>query len=115
MKKIARQETSSVRKPPSTGPIASASAETPAQVPIAMPRCFGGNALVTIESVAGIISAPPMPWTTRLTTSEAVSGASPAVADESENSVTPTRKVRRRPKMSPSLPPVARNTANASV
>ena len=57
MKKIARQETCSVRKPPSTGPIASASAETPAQVPIALPRSSGGNALVTIESVAGIISA----------------------------------------------------------
>ena len=69
MKKIARQPTCSVRKPPSTGPIASASAETPAQVPIALPRSWAGKASVTIESVAGIISAAPTPWTTRLATS----------------------------------------------
>ena len=41
MKKIARQLTYSVRTPPTTGPIASASAETPAQVPIALPRSCG--------------------------------------------------------------------------
>ena len=115
MKKIARQETASVRKPPSTGPIASASAETPAQVPIAIPRCLGGKALVTIDRVAGIIRAPPTPWTTRLTTSDIVSGASPAVAEEREKSVTPIRKVKRRPKMSPRRPPVASSTAKASV
>ena len=38
MKKMARQLTCSVRKPPRTGPMASASALTPAQVPIAVPR-----------------------------------------------------------------------------
>ena len=115
MKKIARHETSSVRKPPSTGPIASASAETPAQVPIALPRSAAGKALVTIDSVAGIIRAPPIPWTTRLATRAVVSGARPAVADEIENRITPMRKVRRRPKMSPKRPPVASSTANASV
>jgi len=36
-KKIARQLTCSVRKPPTTGPTASASADTPAHVPIARP------------------------------------------------------------------------------
>ena len=61
MKKIARQLTCSVRKPPTTGPMASASALTPAQVPIAMPRCSGGNACVMIDSVAGIMNAAPMP------------------------------------------------------
>ena len=61
MKKIARQLTCWVRKPPSTGPIASASALTPAQVPIAMPRCSGGKAWVMIDSVAGIMNAAPMP------------------------------------------------------
>ena len=38
--------------PPTTGPIASASAETPAQVPIALPRSSGGNVLEMIERVA---------------------------------------------------------------
>jgi hypothetical protein len=44
-----------------------------------------------------------------------VSGAKPAVAEEIEKSVTPTRKVSRRPKMSPSRPPVASRTAKLSV
>ncbi len=61
MKKIARQLTYSVRKPPTTGPIDSASAETPAHVPIALPRSAAGKAWVMIERVAGIISAAPIP------------------------------------------------------
>ncbi len=48
-----------------SGPIASASAETPAQIPIAWPRCFGGNVATMIESVAGFISAAPTPCTAR--------------------------------------------------
>src|SRR2546430_16534975 len=100
MKKIARQDTASVRKPPSTGPIASASAETPAQVPIALPRSAAGKAFVTIDSVAGIIRAPPTPWTTRLATRAVVSGAKPAVADGVEDRLKPIRKGKRPPKMS---------------
>ena len=42
-----------------SGPIASAIAETPAQMPIASPRCRGGKAAEMIASVAGIISAAP--------------------------------------------------------
>jgi hypothetical protein len=37
-KKIQLQLMCSVSRPPTSGPIASASAETPAQIPIAMPR-----------------------------------------------------------------------------
>ena len=61
MKKIARQLTYSVSAPPTTGPIESARAETPAQMPIALPRSAAGKVCVMIESVAGIISAAPMP------------------------------------------------------
>ena len=68
-----------------------------------------------IDSVAGIINAAPMPWTARLTTSEASFGARPAVAEESANTTTPNRKARRRPKMSPSRPPVTSSTAKVSV
>jgi hypothetical protein len=68
-----------------------------------------------IESVAGIISAAPTPWTTRLTTSDVASGAKPAVAEERAKMVTPKRNMRRRPKMSPSRPPVASSTAKESV
>src|SRR5262245_44960544 len=52
MKKIQLQLTFSVRRPPTSGPIASASAETPAQIPIAAPRRRGGKVAVMIESVA---------------------------------------------------------------
>ena len=65
MKKIQFQLMCSVMIPPTSGPIASASAETPAQIPIAVPRCRGGNVTVMIESVDGFISAAPTPWTTR--------------------------------------------------
>ena len=68
-----------------------------------------------IESVPGIISAAPTPWTTRLTTSEVSSGANPAVAEERAKMTTPARNIRRRPKMSPSRPPVANSTAKESV
>jgi EmrB/QacA subfamily drug resistance transporter len=60
-KKMARQETYSASAPPTTGPIASARAETPAQVPIALPRSSGGKVTVMIERVAGIMKAAPMP------------------------------------------------------
>ena len=59
MKKIQFQLTCSVIRPPTSGPIASASAETPAQIPIAVPRWRGGKVTVMIESVAGFISAAP--------------------------------------------------------
>ncbi len=41
--------------------MASAIAETPAQMPSAAPRSFGGNVAVMIERVAGIINAEPTP------------------------------------------------------
>ena len=61
MKKIQFQLTCSVSRPPTSGPIASAIAETPAQMPIAVPRSRGGNVAVMIESVAGFISARAEP------------------------------------------------------
>ena len=59
MKKIQLQPMCWVMSPPTRGPIARAMAETPAQIPIAMPRCRGGKVAVMIESVAGFMSAEP--------------------------------------------------------
>ena len=70
---------------------------------------------MTIESVAGIISAAPMPWTARDAISIVESWASPAVAEVSAKMMTPVRNMRRRPKMSPRRPPVAISTAKVSV
>ena len=83
MKKIQFQLMCSVIRPPTSGPIASASAETPAQMPIAIPRCRGGNVAVMIESVAGFISAAPTPWTTRAPIRMSRVGASPQASDDS--------------------------------
>jgi hypothetical protein len=114
-KKIARHETSSVNQPPTSGPIASAIADTPAQMPIARPRSCGGNVFVMIESVPGIISAAPTPCSAREPTSQPSFGAKPIVAEAKAKMPTPNRKTRRRPKMSPSRPPVTSSTANVSV
>ena len=82
MKKIQFQLMFSMITPPTSGPIASASADTPAQIPIAVPRCFGGKVAVMIESVAGFISAAPTPWTTRAPIRKPRSSASPQASEE---------------------------------
>src|SRR5215472_9852701 len=61
MKEIQFQFACSVSSPPASGPIDSASEETPAQMPIAVPRWRGGKLAVMIDSVAGFISAAPRP------------------------------------------------------
>jgi hypothetical protein len=67
-----------------------------------------------IESVPGIISAAPRPWTARDATSQPSEGAKPIVAEASANTTTPIKKTLRRPKMSPSRPPVTSRTAKES-
>jgi hypothetical protein len=114
-KKIARQDTYSASAPPTTGPIARARADTPAQVPIALPRSSAGKVTVMMDSVAGIMKAAPIPWTARPPTSQPWSGDSAIAALETANTTTPKRNMRRRPNMSPRRPPVTRRTAKVSV
>ena len=114
MKKIQFQLTCSVRRPPTSGPIASAIAETPAQMPIAVPRWRGGNVAVMIDSVAGFISAPPRPCTTRAPIRKPPFGASPHASDAPVKTTRPIMKISRRPSRSASLPPVSMNAANVS-
>ena len=114
MKKIQFQLICSVITPPTSGPIASASAETPAQMPIAIPRCRGGKVAVMIESVAGFISADPAPCTTRAPIRKPALGASPHASEAAVKITSPTMKMNRRPKRSASLPPVSISTAKVS-
>ena len=60
----------------------------PAQTPIARPRSSFGKTFVMIESVAGMMNAPPMPMNARVAMSWS---ADPASADSSE----PTPKMVR--------------------
>jgi hypothetical protein len=107
MKKIQFQLMCSVMRPPTSGPIASASAETPAQIPIAVPRCRGGNVTVMIDRVDGFIIAAPTPCTTRAAIRSDALPARPQARDESVKIASPMTKTRRRPSRSASLPPVS--------
>ena len=82
MKKIQFQFRFSTIRPPTSGPIASASAETPAQIPIAWPRCFGGKVATMMESEAGFISAAPTPWTARAPIRKPAVEARPQASEE---------------------------------
>ena len=61
-----------------------------------------------IATIAETAPAPPSPWTKRATISSPCESASPHAADASVNTVTPTRKIRRRPIRSPSRPASSR-------
>ena len=114
MKKIQFQLTCSVRRPPKSGPIASAIADTPAQMPIAVPRWRAGKVAVMIESVAGFMSAPPRPWTTRAEFSIVPFEASPQASEAPVKITRPVMKMSRRPSRSASFPPISMKAANAS-
>ena len=114
MKKIQLELMSWVRRPPTRGPIASASADTPAQIPIAVPRWRGGNVAVMIDNVAGFISAAPTPCTVRAAIREAAPPASPHQREAPVKMTSPAMKMLRRPSMSASLPPLRSRTPNVS-
>ena len=97
--------------PPASGPIASAIAETPAQMPIAIPRSRAANVAEMIERVAGIISAAPTPCTARAEISSPALEERPQRSEERVKMATPSKKIFRRPTRSPSLPPVRRSDA----
>ena len=97
-----------------SGPMARAVADTPAQIPSAAPRSFGGKVAVMIDSVAGIINAAPTPWRTRAPMRSSAVPASPQRSDVSVKITRPIEKMRRRPSMSASFPPVSIRTAKLS-
>ena len=86
-----------VISPPPRGPIASASAETPAQIPIAVPRCFGGKVATMIESVAGLMSAAPTPCTVRAPMRKPALDARPQASEDRVKIARPMTNRRRRP------------------
>ena len=66
-------------------------------MPIAVPRCRGGNVAVMIPSVAGFMIAAPTPWTTRAAISAPAVGARPQASEAAVKIASPTMKSRRRP------------------
>ena len=93
MKKIQLQWIFWVSTPPTIGPNARASADTPAQIPIAVPRWRGGNVAVMIDSVAGFISAAPTPCTVRAAMSDVCAPSEPAPERRAVKTTRPTMKI----------------------
>ena len=115
MRKIQPQCRCWLIRPPSTGPSASASALTAAQMPMAVLRSLAlVNVAMMMASVAGISSAAPTPCTARLAMSTPPLPASPAASEESVKTARPTPNSLRRPYTSASLPPTSSSPASVS-
>ena len=98
------------------GPSATAMPEKPAQMAMARPRSRGSRkTLMRIESVDGMISAPPTPINARV---KMRCCGEPARAESTEPAAKmtmPMRSARLRPRRSPKLPAVRRRPANTRV
>ena len=97
-----------------SGPIASARAEVPAQIPIAVPRSRGGKVAALMESVAGFMRAAPAPCRIRAPISSLLVFARPQRSDEIVKTAMPMTKMRRRPYASAIFPPTSMSAANVS-
>ena len=76
--KIEPQENCSSSAPDASMPRVPPAPAKPAQMPTALARSSGGNTLVMVDSVPGMISAAPIPMSARSAMS---SSAEPASAD----------------------------------
>src|SRR5689334_8799190 len=65
IRKIHRQLPASSSHPPTRGAIAEDAPLNPAQVPMACVRSPGRRVASMMARLAGVISAPPIPWTAR--------------------------------------------------
>ena len=105
MRKIQRQEAASTSQPPTKGPTAAATPDRPDQAPMARGRSSGLKLASRMARLAGVSSAPPIPWATRPSTSAASFGASAHATDATAKTTTPVWNTRLRPNRSPRDPP----------
>ena len=109
------QSKCSISQPPATGPTAIPSPATAAQMPIALGRSSAGKTFVRMDSVEGMMSAPPTPIRARLAIRASALGANAESSDPAPNTERPATSALRRPKRSPRLPIVSSSPANTSV
>ena len=114
-RKTELQSNCSISQPPATGPTAMPSPATAAQMPIAFGRSWAGKTFVRMDSVEGMMSAPPTPIRARLAISMSALGASAESSEPAPNTTSPDTRARRRPKRSPRLPSVRSRPAKTSV
>ena len=114
MRKIQRHDAWSTSSPPTSGPSAAAMPPSPDQAPMARLRSSARKAPWIIARLPGVSSAPPMPCSTRATTSTSAVGATPHSSEARANQTVPMMKTRRRPSRSPSEPPRRMSEASES-
>ena len=109
------QSPCSTSQPPVTGPITIPRPLTAAQIPIALPRSCAGNTAVRMESVAGMMNAPPMPISARVRMSMFDESASADRPEPRPKTSSPKLSAFLRPKRSPSAPATSSAAANTSM
>ena len=116
MKKMARQPSPAISRPPMIGPADKATAAPAAHHAIARPRlAWSVKAWLISASEQAPSNAAPPPWTARAAISTPIPGASPQVSDATMNTANPAANIRRAPNRSPSAPTVKIKAANISV
>ena len=115
MKKIQFQLTCWVSRPPTSGPIASAIAETPAQMPIAAPALARRERGGDDRERRRVHQRPAEALHDARADQEAAARRQPARERRAPvKTARPTMKTSRRPRKSASLPPMSMNAANVS-
>lgn len=111
MKKIECQEKWSISTPPSTGLPTRPSIDTEPHAAIALGRSSSSKTVMRIDSVEGMISAPPTPMATRAAMTSPGFVQKVAASDAAPKSSSPMIMIFRRPNRSPRLPEVSRSPA----
>jgi len=104
-----------MRPPEAIGPSMADRPMTGPYTPNALPISSAANRSRMRPNTWGSISAPTSPWPARAAISSPGLVAAAHAADATTNPATPVSSIRLRPNRSPSLPPVSRPTAIASV
>ncbi len=112
--KIQRHDAAWISKPPPSGPITVAMPVQAVQVPIAPALSSSPKVSMIIASVLGTSIAPKTPCNARAKISTAVLGAIAQAAEHTPNPVRPAEKIRRRPSLSPSEPPISSSDDSVS-
>ena len=97
IRKAARQETFSTKKPPRTGPRAVVTPESPAQVPMAFPRSSPSKEALMIARDPGTSIAPPTPCRARAAISMSGLVDRPHHTEARVKIAIPREKMRLRP------------------
>ena len=104
IQKTQRQESSSVKNPPSVGPMMALTPKTLAKRPMYFPRSRGGKRSPEITMVLAIRTPAPSPWTARKAMSCAMLSAKPLSVEPSRKTVRPPSRKGLRPYTSESRP-----------